>query len=195
MALGKLEKTKYKGHIYYRYPHSPHSASRYFFRRAGTEFLHRRVYEDTFGTIPPNHHIHHKDADRSNNDPANLECIHQTLHLSMRKRPAKTIGAKRTHKKVYGILGSMKPIDKAIGLLGGKTALARAIGAKSHVNVWHWAKSGKVPAEWCAAIETATSGAVTRYDLRPDVFGEPPIKGGRSNDARRTRRLGEATRA
>lgn len=25
------------------------------------------------------------------------------------------------------------------------------------------------------AIETATAGQVTRYDLRPDVFGEAPV--------------------
>lgn len=26
-------------------------------------------------------------------------------------------------------------------------------------------------------IEEATAGAVTRYELRPDVFGDPPIPG------------------
>jgi len=71
----------------------------------------------------------------------------------------------------------MKPIDKAIELLGGKTALARAIGAKSHVNVWHWANGIKVSPRYCIAIEEATAGAVTRYDLRPDVFG-PAIPSG-----------------
>lgn len=39
----------------------------------------------------------------------------------------------------------------------------------------HW-ESGKVtvPAERCVVIETATDGAVSRYDLRPDVFGAAP---------------------
>jgi len=32
----------------------------------------------------------------------------------------------------------------------------------------------RVTAERCIAIETATDGVVTRYELRPDVFGEPP---------------------
>lgn len=32
----------------------------------------------------------------------------------------------------------------------------------------------RVPAEHCRAIEQATNGAVTRYDLRPDVFGASP---------------------
>lgn len=31
-----------------------------------------------------------------------------------------------------------------------------------------------VPAERMAAIEKVTDGAVTRHDLRPDVFGPPP---------------------
>lgn len=36
----------------------------------------------------------------------------------------------------------------------------------------HWeAGRVKVPAERVAQIEAATNGAVTRHDLRPDVFG------------------------
>ena len=34
----------------------------------------------------------------------------------------------------------------------------------------------KVPAERVGAIETATGGAVTRHDLRPDVFGAAPAE-------------------
>lgn len=32
----------------------------------------------------------------------------------------------------------------------------------------------RVPAEYCRAIEKATEGALTRYQLRPDVFGAAP---------------------
>ena len=32
----------------------------------------------------------------------------------------------------------------------------------------------EVPPEHCRAIEEITRGEVTRYDLRPDVFGEAP---------------------
>lgn len=32
----------------------------------------------------------------------------------------------------------------------------------------------RVPAEHCRAIEKVTNSAVTRYDLRPDVFGPAP---------------------
>jgi DNA-binding transcriptional regulator YdaS (Cro superfamily) len=31
-----------------------------------------------------------------------------------------------------------------------------------------------VPADRCLPIERATGGAVTRYDLRPDIFGDAP---------------------
>jgi len=31
-------------------------------------------------------------------------------------------------------------------------------------------------AKLAGAIEQATNGAVTRYDLRPDIFGEAPTK-------------------
>lgn len=32
----------------------------------------------------------------------------------------------------------------------------------------------KVPADICPKIEEATGGEITRYDLRPDVFGPSP---------------------
>lgn len=38
--------------------------------------------------------------------------------------------------------------------------------------IYKWEKSGRVPAEYCRIIEKATNGQVTRYELRPDVFGE-----------------------
>lgn len=41
--------------------------------------------------------------------------------------------------------------------------------------VYKWEKSARgIPAEYCRIIEQATHGAVTRYDLRPDVFGPAP---------------------
>lgn len=40
--------------------------------------------------------------------------------------------------------------------------------------VYKWEKSERIPAEYCRAIEQATNGKVTRYELRPDVFGVGP---------------------
>ncbi len=65
-------------------------------------------------------------------------------------------------------------LQKAIDLLGSQTALARAIGTKQQT-VWTWLNvSKRVPAEACAKIEYVTSGAVTRSDLRPDLW--PPVR-------------------
>jgi DNA-binding transcriptional regulator YdaS (Cro superfamily) len=45
----------------------------------------------------------------------------------------------------------------------------------SPVLISQWSSgSRQVPAERCLAIEKATSGKVTRYDLRPDIFGSAP---------------------
>lgn len=64
-------------------------------------------------------------------------------------------------------------LSRAIEKLGGQSALARACGVKQG-HVWHWLnKSRSVPANYVLTIETATGGAVTRHELRPDIFGEP----------------------
>lgn len=64
-----------------------------------------------------------------------------------------------------------KPITKAVDVAGGQSALAKAINVAPPV-VWQWLKGLRpVPAHHCIPIEDATGGKVTRYDLRPDVFG------------------------
>lgn len=58
----------------------------------------------------------------------------------------------------------------------GQAPLARALDVTPGM-VWQW-KEGmrKVPADRVLAIETATGGQVTRYELRPDVFGPAPAQ-------------------
>lgn len=66
----------------------------------------------------------------------------------------------------------MKPIKKAIDAAGGVTRLAEKLGvSKQLVHQWG-AGIRPVPAHRCIAIEDASGGAVSRYDLRPDVFGD-----------------------
>jgi DNA-binding transcriptional regulator YdaS (Cro superfamily) len=48
--------------------------------------------------------------------------------------------------------------------------LARRIG-KTQSHVAQWLKRGRVSPAACIPIETAVGGQVTRYELRPDVFG------------------------
>lgn len=79
----------------------------------------------------------------------------------------------------------MNPISRAIDAIGGKQAdLAIRLGVTPQaVNQWVQEKR-PVPAQHCIAIETATAGAVTRHDLRPDVFGAPAA----NDDARKGKR-------
>lgn len=66
----------------------------------------------------------------------------------------------------------MKPISALEGING--TELAKRLGVSKQA-VSHWRKGRyRVPAERCLAIEEATEGKVTRYALRPDVFGSAP---------------------
>lgn len=62
-------------------------------------------------------------------------------------------------------------IETAVAIAGSQSELARRIGVRQGY-VWKWLRSKKVPAERCADIELATG--VTRYQLRPDVFGPAP---------------------
>lgn len=65
-------------------------------------------------------------------------------------------------------------IQIAVDRAGSQAALAKAISVPPAL-VWQWLNGRRpVAARHCIPIETATSGAVTRYDLRPDVFGQAP---------------------
>lgn len=61
-----------------------------------------------------------------------------------------------------------KPLDRAIAVAGSRYRLAKLIGVKPP-SVYDW---DEAPADRCIAIEAATG--VSRYHLRPDVFGEVP---------------------
>lgn len=63
---------------------------------------------------------------------------------------------------------STKKLDLAIAIVGGVGKLALALGVSQSV-ISNWRARGTTPeAIHCVAIERATSGAVTRRDLRPD---------------------------
>lgn len=69
----------------------------------------------------------------------------------------------------------MNPIRRALQAVGGKQSeLASRISVTPQA-LNQWVNGVRpVPAERCIAIEQATGGAVTRYELRPDVFGAGP---------------------
>jgi uncharacterized membrane protein YkvA (DUF1232 family) len=81
----------------------------------------------------------------------------------------------------------IQALTEAVNFANGQKPLAEKINAhmgeriktplkQGHVWAWLNKRDGRVPAELCAAIEFVTGGMVTRYDLRPDVFGEAPVK-------------------
>lgn len=65
-------------------------------------------------------------------------------------------------------------IKRAAAACGGIPELARRVG-KARAYVWQMTHGVRpVPATLVLLIEAATDGQVTRYELRPDVFGDPP---------------------
>lgn len=78
---------------------------------------------------------------------------------------------------------SIHALNRAIEVAEGQTALADALNRiapdrktpfrQSHV--WTWLRRDKkVPPEVAILIDQALSGQVTKSELRPDIFGEPP---------------------
>lgn len=63
----------------------------------------------------------------------------------------------------------MNAVEQAVKACGTLQALGDKLGVSRQV-VWKWARTGRPPAERVLAIEAATSGAVTRYELRPDIY-------------------------
>lgn len=66
-------------------------------------------------------------------------------------------------------------ITKAIRLAGTQTALGALVGLTPQA-VQKWAAQGWVPHPHCRKLEEHFKGAVTRYELNPDVFGPAPSK-------------------
>ena len=86
--MPKVERVFVDGHWWNRYPDSKRRSDRVYFKRSihgGTEWLHRRIWEDAHGTIPKGCHIHHKDGNPDNNDISNLECL--TVRAHVHKHP------------------------------------------------------------------------------------------------------------
>jgi DNA-binding transcriptional regulator YdaS (Cro superfamily) len=61
-------------------------------------------------------------------------------------------------------------IARAVEIAGGLTAMTRRLGMKNPQAVYEWVKYDRVPAARVLAIETAVDGAVTRHQLRPDLY-------------------------
>lgn len=69
-------------------------------------------------------------------------------------------------------------LTRAIDAAGGTAALARFICENSGSSITSQAISQwrRCPVERTPIVERACRGVVTRYDLRPDIFGEAPAQ-------------------
>lgn len=68
-------------------------------------------------------------------------------------------------------------LNNAVELAGGQSAMARALSTETRAlrqgHVWAWLnRDGQLPPEFCLPVEALYG--VSRYDLRPDVFGPAP---------------------
>lgn len=113
----------YRGIKFRRYPDAEQWSDRSYFtpgiaaRAAGVDYLHREIYEDHYGSIPPGYDVHHRDNNPLNNEIDNLECIEHGEHLrrhgasitpeqrvAMRERFIRNVGpkAKEWHASAEG---------------------------------------------------------------------------------------------
>ena len=65
---------------------------------------------------------------------------------------------------------------KAIRLAGGVTAVSRMLGVSRPFASQLKRGVRALPARHVLPLERACMGAVTRYELRPDIFGAPEAK-------------------
>lgn len=68
-----------------------------------------------------------------------------------------------------------KGICQAIEIVGSQSLLAEKIGVSPQFVCQMANGTRPIPATLVLKIEDATNGAVTRHDLRADIFGEAPV--------------------
>lgn len=67
------------------------------------------------------------------------------------------------------IISKSNPVQRAVDVCITQSALAEKLGVRPQA-VQQWVASGRVPAKRVIAVERATGGKVTRYELDPDLY-------------------------
>lgn len=86
--------------------------TRYKFRWANgkNNSEHKVVYEENFGQVPEGFHVHHRNENRWDNDPSNLEALdglnHRRLHAANYRR-----NEAGEWMKLCRACGEVKPLD------------------------------------------------------------------------------------
>lgn len=68
-------------------------------------------------------------------------------------------------------MDGIEALSRASQLVGSDAELGRRLGVTG-VAIYNMRKRRKISAEMAVAIEHVTQGAVTRAELRPDLFAE-----------------------
>lgn len=72
-------------------------------------------------------------------------------------------------------MSTKSPLQRAVDIAGGQSALGSMINrAQGHVYYWLYRAKNGCPPNVAIEIEAALDGQITRYDLRPDIFGRKP---------------------
>lgn len=66
-------------------------------------------------------------------------------------------------------------IERAIGHYGSQAKLAEAMGC-SQQQIAYLLKASSITAEMALKVHEATGGAVSKHDLRPDIFGPSEVE-------------------
>lgn len=61
-------------------------------------------------------------------------------------------------------------IERAVQLHGSQAKLAMEVGCSQQYISWLLNGANQISAEMAVAFDRATGGAVSRYELRPDIF-------------------------
>lgn len=64
------------------------------------------------------------------------------------------------------------PIERAVAIVGTQSALAAHLGVSRQFINQLYNGTRQVPPKMVLDVERATGGNVTRYELRPDIFGD-----------------------
>lgn len=65
-------------------------------------------------------------------------------------------------------------VERAVEIKGSQAKLAADMGCSQQYISWLLKEADQISAEQSIACERATDGQVTRWDLRPDLFGPKP---------------------
>jgi DNA-binding transcriptional regulator YdaS (Cro superfamily) len=71
-------------------------------------------------------------------------------------------------ERILSILSASELARRISAMPDPSTGRARRITPQA---ITKWAKHNRVPADRCIVVERVLDGQITRYEMRPDIFG------------------------